>query len=1029
MPVQTGQKMIGELVMARVFSLLLAVLVVFSAVSVSVSADANSVIEMASMSDYEKNQNSVAVSGTVTYNELATYNEYLSANSDLADGTETVVIGAENLEKKSQGVKVENGSNYPVEDGNNYAKVVYTGEDDEVTFKFKLKEAGKYNIILNYHTVDGKNINMVRELQINGETPFVNAAECNFTRSFVDSLVTNEDGTVGFKTDYLGNQLRPDQEEVFCWKRNYVVDYLGYNDGPLTFCFKEGVNTISLNGVKEPMVIGSIEILPIEVVADYDTYIKQYENAAKYDGEELVIEAEDASSKSDKTLYPSIDVSSASTSSASGETSAYKQSVNMLGGTNYQYMQQSVTWTVGDIKEGLYSVNFKYRQNVNDGMRSPRKLYVNGVVPFEEAKTLEFGYTTDWKVYCPQKADGSECLVYLKPGDKLTLETTLSEMGKYLNDTNDTLTAINEIYRKIIKITGTDPDTNRDYQLDELIPEDIEALGTCAETLQSIVDGITEYTGEASSGLSTLNTLIRQMTKMYDDPDTIGKELSYFKSNVGSLGTWLNTASYVPLELDYISLSSPDSEIKDPEVGFFKGLLYSVNRFISSFVIDYNAIGNDSEINEDDESTITVWMAGGRDQFQVLRQLINSSYTAETGNQVNLELVNIGALLSAVVAGIGPDVAIDQTPTEPVNYALRNAVYDLKNFKDDKGTEGSDWDLAFDEVLAQFLPEALTPFYFDRKGEGKDEDTGLYALPEKQDYQVMFYRTDVLAAEGIAIPETWDELISTITALNKKNLEFGMPTSTQVANGGTNTFYSMLVQKGGDLYSEDYKSTALNTDSAIKAFKQWTNFYVNYDLSLTYDFKNRFRTGEMPLGIDSYTMYNTLAVSAPEINGRWGYTLIPGTKRTDENGNEYVDHSMSLTTNCALILQDCIDYELSWKFLKWWVSVDTQSSFGNQIESVLGPSSRYNTANLEAFDQLPWTAEEKKILNEQLAWADAIPQIAGSYFLDRHINNAFRKVVYKEKDAKDTLFDYANTIDSEITKKRSEFGLPIIEEE
>lgn len=1025
--------------MTRVFSIVLSALIAFSALSIGAAAETSPVIAMAEQSGYEKNQNSAAASGKVTYNELNSYDEYLSANADVQDGKEHIVIGAANLVKKTSGVSVENGSSYPAQNGENYKEVVYTGEDDEVTFKFSLKEAGKYNIIVNYHTVASKDINIVRELMINGVTPFSNAAECNFVRSFVDSLVKNDDGTEGFKTDYLGNQLRPEQKEVLTWKSSYVVDYLGYNDGPLNFFFKKGVNTISLNGVKEPMVIGSIEIVPLEEIVDYDTYIKQYQNAEKYDGEECFIEAEHALVKSDKTLYPSVDVSTASTSSGDRETSAYKQSVNMLGGTNWEYMQQSVTWSVGDdIKEGLYSLNFKYRQNVNDGMRSPRKLYINGKVPFVEANTLEFGYTRDWMIYSPQKQDGSTCLVYLKPGDTITLECTLSQMGKFLNMTNDALTEINEIYRKIIKITGTDPDTNRDYQLDELIPEDIEKLGKCADDLQSIVDGITEYTGESSSGLSSLNTLIRQMTDMYEDCDTIGKELSYFKSNIGSLGTWLNTASYVPLEIDYISLSAPDAEIKDAEAGFFKNMLYGINRFISSFVVDYNAIGNDSEIDANDDNTITVWMAGGRDQFQVLRQLINSSYTAETGNKVNLELVNMGALLSAVVAGIGPDVAIDQAPTEPVNYALRNAVYDLKNFKDDKGTQGSAWDVSYDEVLGRFLPEAMTPFYFDRKGDGKEEDTGLYALPEKQSYNVMFYRSDILAAEGIEIPKTWDELISTITALNKKNLEFGMPTSTiyvnggtntMVINGGTNIFYAMLVQKGGNLYTDDRKSTALQTDTAIKAFKQWTNFYVNYDLPLTYDFKNRFRTGEMPLGIDDYTMYNTLAVSAPEINGRWGYTLIPGTKSTDENGKEYIDHSTALTVNCSLILKDCINYDLSWKFLKWWSSTDTQASFGNQIESILGPSARYNTANLEAFGKLPWTAEESKMLNEQLSWGNAIPQIAGSYFIDRHINNAFRKVKYQEKDAKDTLYDYANTIDAEITKKRSEFGLPIVEEE
>ena len=193
-------------------------------------------------------------------------------------------------------------------------------------------------------------------------------------------------------------------------------------------------------------------------------------------------------------------------------------------------------------------------------------------------------------------------------------------------------------------------------------------------------------------------------------------------------------------------------------------------------------------------------MAGGRDQFQVLRQLINSTYTVETGNLVNLELVNMGAILPSVVSGIAPDVAIDQAPGEPVNFALRNSIYDLKNFKDDKGVEGSKWDISYDDVFAKFHPRAFEQYTFDRKGYGREEDIGIYAVPERQNYIVMFYRTDVLAAEGIGIPETWGEVVSTITALNKKNLEFGMP----VASG---TFYAMLKQMGGEWYREDAKAT------------------------------------------------------------------------------------------------------------------------------------------------------------------------------------------------------------------------------
>ena len=62
-------------------------------------------------------------------------------------------------------------------------------------------------------------------------------------------------------------------------------------------------------------------------------------------------------------------------------------------------------------------------------------------------------------------------------------------------------------------------------------------------------------------------------------------------------------------------------------------------------------------------------------------------------------------------------------------------------------------------------------------------------------------------------------------------------------------------------------------------------------MPIDYDFYNRFRSGEIPIGIEAYTMYNKLAVAAPEISGMWTMVPVPGTAR--ENGS--VDHSTAVS--------------------------------------------------------------------------------------------------------------------------------------
>ena len=974
--------------MKRLLVTFMALCMVMSSLSLSAFAaqDDKSTVAGASFNEAESTT-------PIDYTEYMSYQDYAEKHKNDPKGSSEITLGPSNISSKTAGVKFV--TNYKGRAGSS----IYTTETDSIEFKFNVK-AGLYNLYIEYYTEPGKNVSIERAVYVNGEIPFNSAEDVNFTRIWKDNVDRDENGNLKFSKDVYGNGIVPDQVEVSQWTSSYFYDNLGFYTSPLQFSFKDGVNTLKLEAVKEPMTIGCIKLVPAEETKSYEQYKAECnsKNYADYSGEEIFIQGESPTSKSDQTLYPNTDVSSASTSMADGKQNAYIQSINMIGGSNWQYTQQSITWTVpNNVKEGMYNINFKVRKNQYEGMISSRKLYVNGEIPYAECSGIKFKYSNNWTLVSPTTDDGEECLIHLKAGDTLTLEATLGDMGPILRLAEETMNNINEIYRSIIMITGSSPDTNRDYQLEKLIPDVLDDMVTESENLTNIVNSIVEFTGQKGSDMSSLETLARQLKTFKEEPDKISKQLSPFKTNISSYGTWMNNANYTPLELDYISLSAPGTEPAKATANFFTNFGYEFNRFISSFVVDYNAIGS-LEKKKDDNKTITVWIASGRDQYQQLRALINNSYTASTGNQVNLELVNVGALLSAVVAKIGPDVVLGQAKNEPVNYALRNAIYSLSNFDD------------LDEITKRFSKEALVPFYFNN---GKTTD--LYALPETQDFYMLFYRKDVLAELGLGIPNTWDQLIQCITVLNKNNMEFGMPQTLQM-------FYTLLIQNEGSMYTEDYKSTNLKSTNATKAFKLWTNFFVNYDCPKTYDFKNRFRTGEMPLGVDTYTLYNTLAVSAPEIRGLWGFTSVPGVVGSNgkiNRGDSLVD------TNC-FILKDNISYDLSWEFLKWWTSAETQSSYGNRLECVLGSSARYNTANVEAFQKLPWTSEEISAMNKQLETCESMPEVAGSYFINRHILNAFRKVIYNDKDARDTLYDYSNVIDSEITSKRAEFGLPTV---
>ena len=109
--------------------------------------------------------------------------------------------------------------------------------------------------------------------------------------------------------------------------------------------------------------------------------------------------------------------------------------------------------------------------------------------------------------------------------------------------------------------------------------------------------------------------------------------------------------------------------------------------------------------------------------------------------------------------------------------------------------------------------------------------------------------------------------------------------------------------------------------------------------------------------------------------------------------------------------------------MKWWASAPTQAQYGNNLEAVLGTSARYATANTSALSRLSWTAAELRVLTAQREVVRGVPEVPGSYYTTRHLDNAFRRVVNYGEDERETIADYARTIDEEIRYKRRELKL------
>ena len=115
----------------------------------------------------------------------------------------------------------------------------------------------------------------------------------------------------------------------------------------------------------------------------------------------------------------------------------------------------------------------------------------------------------------------------------------------------------------------------------------------------------------------------------------------------------------------------------------------------------------------------------------------------------------------------------------------------------------------------------------------------------------------------------------------------------------------------------------------------------------------------------------------------------------------------------------------SWEFIKWWSGASAQQRFGGELEALIGVEARWNTANLEALQALPWPRKDIASILEQWRWFREPPVVLGGYFTGRHVLNAWNRVVLQGMNPREALEESIYDINKELAKKQEEFGLKV----
>ena len=981
----------------RLLSFILAVLMLTSYFSVSAF--------MAADDESSEDGSSSTLQSLIEVMQSSSYDEYRESHKDVPKGTDTIVIDAADYDVEETTAEVEVLSEYNGKQG----KLLNVPDAGRVTFKINVPKTGMYAMKLSFCSTSDKSNSIERTLYINGKVPFSEARYLQMKKVWEFDYTLQEDGTERFEIDGSGNELRPTSHINHKWQEYVFTDVNGYHNDPLEFYLEEGENTITLEALREPYVLGQIEFYPYESLPTYAEKLSEYESKGyqpvSKDLEPVYIDAECPSAVSDYTIYPINDRTSAVTEPQNSTALMMNTIGAEVGSTVGQWME----YTFEVEESGLYTFAFRYKQELLSGIFASRRLYIDGEIPYEEANGLRFNFGSNWNV--DEANNGGDTLqFYLEKGTHtIRLETALGDMSSILKQVSDIQDKVNDDYLEILRLTGADPDNYRDYGFKRIMPDTITDLVTQSKNLYNIIDYIQSMSGVRSENTSVLEQAAILLEKMGTDEDQIARNLASLKTQLGNLGTWVLDAVKQPVQLDYILVQAAGADLPRAEATFFQAASHEIKQFIGSFFTDYSSLGTDSEEGESREP-IEVWSITGRDQAQIIRTQINNKFIPQTNIPVILKLVDVSNLLPSVLAGVGPDLALEGmsggyvgssasmlSAGDVMDYAIRGAVIPISEHFDD-----------FEEIKQRFDESAFVNLELYGK---------TYGLPVKQEWQMMFYRTDILASLELEVPKTWDELLAMIPVLQYNNMTIGI-----VANLD---FYSELIyQKGGSVWADDGMRINFDSNTALEAFDMMANMYTQFSLPLTFNVSNRFRTGEMPITIGNYAeTYNSIVVFATELAGLWDFGPVPGF----ENEDGTINNASYSVSDPTIMMRDCSDLDGAWEFMKWYTDKDFQLTYANELITVIGEAAKYASANMEALEEMPWTAHEYSQLMLQKDNLRGNPSYPGKYFIKRYVDFSIAAAYNDLADPIDTMLGYVPEINKEIKRKRDEFDFETLE--
>lgn len=852
--------------------------------------------------------------------------------------------------------------------------------DDVINIEIEVEHSGEYHLAFDYLSDDNAVKPDELTIEINGitEDDYVNIRLWNVWTSL------DEDPTY----DIYRNQVYTKNEPLSLWKTTLLRDQLALKKEPLIFNLIQGTNFIKLTKEQGEFFLGDLHIFEVIDNVDYESYLSSFPNLQEHD-ELILIEAENYTYKNSVSILPETD--------KSPNVSPFSSQLNHLNTIGYSFTKvgQSLTYYFNVEKDGYYHITLKYKNGFYDNRNVYRNIYVDGSIPFQELQSYQFSYARQW-TYETLHDDGQPFLFYLEEGKHfITLEVDASKFYNEYQAVKQIMDEISDYSIRLKKLTGGETDPNREWNIALFIPETQTTFNGWHQSMQTIYNNLKVLNSNTKKSTEILKYIENAMVKL----DTLRKDINKIPHRMNLLSTGSNSVAQLlalinaqlidqPLAIDHLAIHGENAKIPREQAFFLK-------RWIASFQI-YQAA---SSLNNTEKADVEVWVNRSRYYISMMQQMTDATFTKNTGIKVRYSVMpNEQKLILANAANTQPDMALGISAWLPYELGLRGAAADMRQFD------------GFSDTIKQLAPGSFLNMIHDGK---------VFGLPETQDFNVTFYREDVLEALEIDVPNTYDELITILPTLQRFGMNYYLPLSQESSLKGFNATAPFIFQQGIDLYSPDGFQVTIDNESALRGINMMVDLYTLYSLPLQVpNFYNDFRDQTIPMGVSGFNTYVQLTFAAPEIANKWNIALAPGFK----DSNDYVRRDNVGAAQASVIFKKSQKQLEAWRLLQWWMSTETQTDFIYNLLVTYGDGFLWNTANIEAFKTLPIPKEHIDIILEQWEHLHEVPKVPGGYKLERELSNVWNRVIFDGVDVRSAVDDAKILIIRELNRKYIEFG-------